>query len=52
MWAFALPVIFGDMFPGTLLPMALFGLIHRMTCVILGPHMGYIVDTKPRFKGR
>nr|CAG4715533.1 unnamed protein product [Naegleria fowleri] len=50
MWAFALPVIFGDMFTGTLLPMALFGFIHRVTCVIFGPHMGYIVDTKPRFK--
>ncbi|KAG2382002.1 hypothetical protein C9374_005794 [Naegleria lovaniensis] len=50
MWAFALPVIFGDMFTGTLLPMALFGFIHRLTCVIFGPNMGYIVDTKPRFK--
>ncbi len=51
MWAFAVPVIFGDMFPGTLLPMALFGFIHRSIGVIFGPHMGHIVDTMPRFKG-
>ena len=50
MWAFALPVIFGDMFPETLLPMALMGFIQKLIGIILGPHMGYMVDTMPRFK--
>ena len=50
MWAFALPVIFGDMFPNTLLPMALMGFIQKFIGIIFGPHMGYIVDTMPRFK--
>ncbi|KAL9651318.1 hypothetical protein ABK040_001270 [Willaertia magna] len=50
MWAFALPIIFADMYPSTLLPMALFGFIHRLFCIILGPQMGHIVDTKPRLK--
>lgn len=50
MWAFAIPILFMDVFVDTLLPSACFALAMYATCLIMIPSVGRYLDATNRWK--
>jgi len=50
-WDFAVPIVFGELYSETLFPAATFAFCSKLLCVLFGPQVGYIVDSKKRLPG-
>ena len=47
-WAFAVPVLFMDIWANTMLPIAIFAFVWSTSAMLLLPLVGGLVDTLPR----
>eukprot|EP00007_Cunea_sp_BSH-02190019_P003776 CAMPEP_0174238264 /NCGR_PEP_ID=MMETSP0417-20130205/10713_1 /TAXON_ID=242541 /ORGANISM="Mayorella sp, Strain BSH-02190019" /LENGTH=671 /DNA_ID=CAMNT_0015317083 /DNA_START=130 /DNA_END=2145 /DNA_ORIENTATION=+ len=48
LWAFAVPLIFIEIFPNSLFPATLFAFSSSLACFLLSPYIGSLADTLPR----
>eukprot|EP00471_Norrisiella_sphaerica_P009718 CAMPEP_0184498906 /NCGR_PEP_ID=MMETSP0113_2-20130426/40167_1 /TAXON_ID=91329 /ORGANISM="Norrisiella sphaerica, Strain BC52" /LENGTH=578 /DNA_ID=CAMNT_0026886623 /DNA_START=248 /DNA_END=1984 /DNA_ORIENTATION=+ len=50
MWLFAIPILFEEIWPGTLLPVAVYNFVLYLLLIIIMPLGGTLIDRQPRMK--
>ena len=50
MWAFVVPLALVSVFPSSIMPQALYGLVTKAATVLFGPYLGVWMDRNARLK--
>jgi len=50
LWLFAIPILFQEIWPRTLLPVAIYNFVLYLVLVMIMPYAGTLIDSRPRMK--